>query len=363
VAADFNGDGALDLAVAVTYVNGASAHPGFAAVILQNKEAPGKFLPAVHYATGTDPSAIATADLNGDGLPDLVVANGTSANISILLQDGVTPGHFLHAKQIYTGGYSNGVAIGDLNGDGLPDIAVATGQISISILFQDPAGPRGTFLPPVHVPIGGSTGAVAIGDLNGDGLADLVVTTANWVAVRLQDHSNPGSFLPVQAFVAGLQPFAIAIADVNGDGLPDLAIANLGSPTNPFTASASVLLQNPAQAGSFLPRLKYLTGPSSQDVVAGDLNGDGRLDLVVANGGTLSNNDSVSVLLQKPLVGTNPAFGRANYLGRSGPSGVAIGDLNQDGKPDIAVADGNLATIMFQNPAIPGRFFPSIAVK
>jgi FG-GAP repeat protein len=82
VAADFNRDDALDLAVAVTFVNGPPPHPGFDAVILQDPLARGKFLPAVHYATGSDPSAIATADLNGDGLPDLVVANGTSGNIS-----------------------------------------------------------------------------------------------------------------------------------------------------------------------------------------------------------------------------------------------------------------------------------------
>ena len=361
VAADFNGDGALDLAVAVTFVNGAPPHPGFAAVILQNPLAPGKFLRAVHYATGTDPVAIATADLNGDGLPDLVVANNTSANISILLQDPANPGQFIHAKNRFTGGNPSGVAIGDLNGDGLPDIAVATGLNGVSILIQDPAGPSGTFLPPARVPVRGGSTAVAIGDLNGDGMADLAITAAR-IAVRLQDPHSPGSFLPERDFIAGLQPLAIKIADLNGDGLPDLAVANLGSPTKPFTASASVLRQNPAQAGSFLKRLNYGTGPRSQGVAVGDLNGDGRMDLVVANGGTLSNHGSVSVLLQKPLVSFKPAFSRINYARKSGPLGVAIGDLNRDGKPDIAVADGNAATIMFQNPTKPGKFFASVAV-
>jgi len=83
IIADLNGDGFPDIAAAVTYVAGPPPHPGFVSVFLQNPEAPGKFFAGVHYSAGTDPLALAADDLNGDGLPDLAVANlGTPSNLN-----------------------------------------------------------------------------------------------------------------------------------------------------------------------------------------------------------------------------------------------------------------------------------------
>lgn len=359
--ADLNNDGLPDLAVATTVVAGAPPHPGFVSVIPQNPQAPGTFFRGVHFATGTDPIAVAVGDLNGDGRLDLAVANNSSGNVSVLIQDPASPGKFLQAVNLRTGGYPSGIAIGDLNGDGRPDIAVATGRRSVSILFQNSSGPPGTFLAPATIPVRGGSAAVAIGDLNGDGAADLVVL-AGVVSVLLQDPQNPGTFLARKDYRAGQQPIAVRIGDLNGDGVPDLAVANLGSPSNPGSANVSVLLQDITHRGNFLARTNYGTGARSEDVAIGDLNADNRADLVVANSGTLSTTGSVSVLLQKPPKAGRLSFGRKNYAGKSGPLSVAIGDLNGDGRPDIAVADGNSATILFQKPAAPGTFFPPVNV-
>jgi hypothetical protein len=171
----------------------------------------------------------------------------------------------------------------------------------------------------------------------------------------LQDPLNAGTFLPAISFAVGQQPIAVKIADLNGDGLADLAVANLGSPSDLTTASVSVLLQDLAHPGHFLPATNYHTGTASEDVAIGDLNGDGKPDLVVANSG-----GSVSVLLQDPARpgGFLPAV---NYPGK-GPSSVGIGDLNGDGLPDIAVADSTSATVMFQNPGAPGTFFAPVGL-
>jgi hypothetical protein len=294
---------------------------------------------------------VSIGDLNGDNLMDLVAANDTSASISILFQNSSSPGTFLAAQNHGVGAHPDGVAIGDLNGDGHLDIAVA--DSGLSVLFQD-AGVPGTFSPPIR--LGVPCSSVGIGDLNGDGQADLVATDANagHVSIFLQSPAGHGTFLPPKTVAAGFQPINVAIADLNADGRLDLAIANLGTPDNPATASLSVLLNNSASPGNFLTATNYATGERSESVSVGDLNGDGRPDLAVANAGVFGNTGSVSVLFQNP--GAPGTFLPAvNRPGTSQPLGVAIADLNGDNLLDIALADEGVR-ILFQIPGQPGNF-------
>jgi hypothetical protein len=365
--ADVNGDGVPDLLVATTLDQGLINNPGFANVILGQTSAPGTYQTGVGYpTTGTDPSSIAVADLEGSGHLDLVIANFGSGSVTVYIH-GSTPGVFQPGVNIVTGGSPNQVAVGSLNG-GNPDIVVADASASgnVIVLFHDPANP-GQFLAPVMLPTGVTTSAVAIADINGDGHPDIAAATYDSngnngaVFVFYQSATSPGTFAAPVQFPAGAQPQAVRIADVNGDGLPDLVVANLGPGTDGTgTAGVSVLLQNAASPGTFLAPVTYLTQSGSVDVAVGDVNGDGKPDLVVANLGPAPTG-SVSVLLQNPA--SPGTFGAAtNYPGFGQPLSVAIADLNGDGHPDIAIADSTTATVMLQNASSPGTFAQPVQV-
>ena len=367
--ADVDGDGTPDLLLATTADQGNVQDPGFANVILGNHSSPGTFHTGVQYATtGNNPSSIAVVDLTHSGSLDLVVANSATGSVSVFVH-GASPGTYQTAVNVATGGQPNQVVSGDITGNGKPALVLADASATggVIVVFQDPANP-GQFLAPMTLAVGAnSAAAVAIGDLNGDGAPDIVAATSDAngnngaIYVFYQNATTRGTFLAPVTFPAGAQPQAVRIADVNGDGLPDIVVANLG-PGADGTGSAgvSVLLQDAAHPGSFLAPVTYATQAEAVDVAVGDLNGDGKPDLVVANLGPAPTG-SVSVLLQDPA---RPGvfLAAASYQGFGEPLAVAIGDLNGDGHPDIAVADGTSATVMLQIATAPGTFAQAVQV-
>ena len=275
---DLNGDGKPDLVTA----NGSSDS---VSVLLNRGD--GTYLPRINYETARGPYSVAVGDLNGDGKADLVTANAVRGGVSVLLNEG--DGSFRARHDYRVGSDPQYVAIGDLNGDGKPDLAVPSGGLNgtFSITVFTNKG-DGTFQARVDYRTGGELDKTAIGDLNGDGKPDLVTTEADRVSVLL--NSGHGTFAAARDYDNGLSGAAgsVALGDLNGDGTPDLVTVNSGGDT------VSVLLNK--GDGTFQRRLDYPTGghvsyPTS--VAIGDLNGDGKPDLAAANFGS----NTVAVML------------------------------------------------------------------
>ena len=302
------------------------------------------------YATGNGPHGVAVGDFNGDGIPDLAVANYASSTVSILLGSG--DGTFTVATTLSSssGGFNGpvDVAVGDFDGDGNLDLAVANyANNSVSIMLGNG---EGTFTAASGSPY--TTGfsgprSVAVGDFNGDGLPDLAVANFNnsTVTVLLNNVSDPGTFVEAPGSPFGgaeiFAPRSVAVGDFNGDGWPDLAVANYGTGTG--TGTVTVLLNKANGAGTFAATTynPYAAGSAPTYVAVGDFNGDGKPDLVVTNGG--SNNMSVLLNIYSGT-GTDPFATSASstfptYETGSTPWAVAIGDLNGDGNADLAVAN------------------------
>jgi hypothetical protein len=371
--ADLNGDGLPDIVTTFTFFASATEQTGSVAVYLQNAAQPGAFLSPTKYPVGNHPVAIAIGDLNGDGKPDIVTvntilnSNDTSSAVNVLMQDASHPGHFSPAANYPTGRAPVAVAIGDLNGDGKPDLVVSDDS-GLSLLLQDPSTP-GSFLPRTTIPAGGATSSVAVADLNGDRLLDLVATTGTSVVVLLQNSNQPANFSAPSTYAAGLQPIWVAVSDLNGDGMPDLAVANLGNGSDGTTASLSVLLGDPTAPGKFLAASDYQTGSDSSFVAIADLNGDGKPDIAVANSGglagvcppTCSLSGSLSVLLQEPA-SSGQFLSATNYAAQDQVLGVATADVNGDGKTDLVIDNGGGVVIRLQDPTQPGSFLEAVPI-
>jgi uncharacterized membrane protein len=358
--ADVNGDGKPDLIIANEQQS--KTDPAGSISVMLGKD-DGTFHPAVNYSSGGDSAySISVADVNGDGKLDLVVANGclgtdcSTGSVGVLLGKG--DGTFEKVRTYSSGAasvFGSHVAVGDLNGDGKLDLAVATtgttccseGVIGILLGNGD-----GTFKKAKTYATGGfdAIGWVEIADVNGDKKPDLVV--ANYCAtecsyppaegsVGVLLGKGDGTFKAVKTYPSGGDgAVSVAVADLNKDGKPDILVANCGpeacGPGSPG-GNVGVLMGN--GNGTFKPVVNYPAANSPFDVVAADVNGDGKLDIVVSNWGTpnASTNDGAVTILAGKGNGTFRPAQTFPSGGAEAPA-VAVADVNKDGLPDIVLA-------------------------
>ena len=316
VTGDFDHDGKIDLAVP----NGSGST---VSVLLGNGD--GTFQAPVIYSTDTNGNAYALAvgDFNADGNPDLVVTNiGTgSATISVLLGNGDRT--FQLQVPYVVGNHPSAVVVGDFNGDGDADVAVANrDDNTLSVLLGNGDG---TFQAQMTYAVGNSPTALVAADLNGDGNLDLVAANGSDNALSVLLGNGDGTFQAQATYAVGNSPAALVAADLNGDGNLDLVAANESD------NALSVLLGN--GDGTFQAQAAYAVGNSPGALATADLNSDGNPDLVATNEG----DNTVSVLLGHGDGTFQPAT--AFSVG-AGAAGLATGDFNGDGLADV-VSVGN----------------------
>jgi hypothetical protein len=351
--ADVNGDGIPD--VLVTNGCGTNCVHGSVGVLLGDGD--GTFQTAVTYGSGgQDATSVAVGDLNGDGRPDLAVVNGGSTKVGVLLGNG--DGTFQPVRTYPSGGFDSfSVAIADVNGDGKLDLLIANcatssasncgvenGVVGVLLGKGD-----GTFQAAVTYDSGGQGAtSVAVGDLNVDGNPDLVVSLyygcpiisgcAGAVGVLLGN--GDGTFQPVQIYNSGGSvASSVAVEDLNGNGRPDLVVGNYGINLGTLPGGLGVLLD--AGDHTFQPAAIYNSGGAAAlSVAVADVNGDGKPDVLAAN--QCPFNDCFHQAVVSVLLGNGDGtvqkavtFNSGGYLADS----VAVGDLNGDGRPDVVVAN------------------------
>jgi hypothetical protein len=283
--ADVNGDGKLDI-VTGNVTTDQVAYPGpYCSVTVLPGDGKGDFFNAQTYSAPvvTYPGSIAVSDVNGDGQPDIILADGGS--VDVLMNGGA--GRY-YTSQNYntpglgaTGEYPH-VAVGDVNGDNKPDILVAGGT-QVDALLNTGTGTFGAAQP---YDAGGAIAAMAVGDVNGDGRLDIVIANADWTyygyhrSVSVLPGHGDGTFGAPQTYTIGGNPNSIALGDFNNDGKLDIVT----------TGTEMDLLLNNGD-GTFGTAQKV--GPAGSSVVVADFNNDGLLDIAQIDG----SGTSVEVLL------------------------------------------------------------------
>ncbi|MEG4578342.1 FG-GAP-like repeat-containing protein [Microcoleus sp. MON1_C5] len=321
----------------------------------------------VTFATGISPISLSIGDINGDGKPDLAVANRDSDTASILLNTSATGAStptFATKVDFPTATTPTSVSLGDFNGDDKPDLAVANRDSNTaSILLNTTAtgATTATFATKVDFPTGTKPWPLSIGDINGDEKPDLAVGNynSNNVSILLNTIATGAStptFATKVDFPTGTKPEFVTIGDLNGDNKPDLAVANESS------ASVSILLNTTATGATtptFATKVDFPTGSQPRSVSIGDINGDGKPDLAVGNWG--SNN--VSILLNTTSTGaTTPTFTtKVDFSSGGGPRSVSITDINGDGLPDLAVGNQGTRSSILLNTTATGATTPTFA--
>jgi hypothetical protein len=351
-AADVNGDGKPDLLMASLCASNSNCNQtgissGTVSVLLGNGD--GTFKTAVpYYAGGFGATSVAVADVNRDGKPDLLVSTCGDVGckdpmVGVLLGNG--DGTF-QAAVLYRSGVPLGtVTAGDVNEDGKPDILIANSSTTVGVLLGNGDG---TFQPAISYGSGGNgAGPIAVADVNGDGKQDLIVANAcptsdngycPYSVLGVLLGNGDGTFQTAVPYPSGAWGLpSVSVGDVNGDGKPDLVMSNsCVNYRNCSHGTVDVLIG--AGDGTFRTIQTYSSGANwAVDVAVADVNADHKADLLVIDQCPTCANGKLGVLLGNG----NGTFQPAVLYKTGGPraSSIAVEDVNGDGKPDVLVSN------------------------
>jgi len=338
---DLDGDGRNDVAV-LTSFNNDPANDYMVHVFLQDVD--GSLKPRVKYPVGARGRSMDIGDVNGDGRADVVVGLYSVNQIGVLLQNVTGT---LDPMVTYSTPNANQVKVGDFNGDGRTDIAgiafSGTGN-GLSVFLQTDTG---TLAPPVGYDVSlGGWDELNAGDVDGDGRTDLLMTNCqglNNVCVLLQ---TPGGVLgtPTAYSLGGSSTATggVGLGDTNGDGRADIVISYGGNRPNSFIAR---FLQN--ADGTMAPPVSYASMDIPTAVVTADMDADGRTDALVVHAGW----NGLGVYRQFPShdFATEEVYSIPTSGNQYDPQGLAVGDINSDGRPDAVLADFNDGLVVLRH--------------
>jgi hypothetical protein len=336
VTADVNGDGLPDLI---------SANSDGTLTVLTNNGS-GSFVLSATYTVGNDAQAVIAADVNNDGKLDLICANPNGDTLTVLTNDG--SGNFVAASTNNVGSSPYSVTAADVNGDGKMDLisanfGIGTGN-TLTVLTNKGGGVFVLMSSPV---VGSGVISVTTADVNGDGKPDLICANKNSGTLTVLTNNGIGGFVVASSPVVGGGPIAVIAADVNGDGKPDLICANSGM----FGLGNSLTVLTNNGSGGFVLASTPTVGNGVVSVVAADVNNDGKLDLISAN----ASDNTLTVLLNSG--GGNFVYSSSPIVGND-PRCVAAADFNGDGKVDLVSANfsDDTLSVLLNSAAFTGTF-------
>lgn len=347
--ADIDGDGKPDL---ITFNSSSNI------AIHRNTSTPGKitFAGLLNVPINVATNKPLLGDLNGDGQPDMVLLSANKEAV-IAFKNTSSPGNITFANQgtFIAGSTRNrsatGVVMADFDKDGKPDLAVADfDSHRIGILRNNSTADSISFDPAVFLPIKGSATSIATSDFNGDGQTDLTISSTQPAEVLvLENNSIPGRLLFKEGkqLSAGASFTAVSTADLDGDGQPDIVVANEGA--KQITSYSN---HSDADTIIFIKQNNIDVSGTPYDAVFGDLDGDGKPDMMSINYST----SNISIIKNTSVPGSFSMQPKVDYKVSSNPLRGDIADLDGDGKPDLIIHSQSDATLILRNQS--GEFTP-----